>query len=100
MGVVYKAKDPEIWRLVAIKTSNIIIDAHHRPYLLDFGVAKLSDTSLTPAGTVVGTPSYMSPEQIRGSQLDGRTDLFSLAVVTFEAFSGNRPFPGTDFTSV
>lgn len=83
-----------------IKPSNIIVDARHRPYLLDFGVAKLSDTSLTPAGTVVGTPSYMSPEQIRGSQLDGRTDLFSLAVVTFEAFTGQRPFPGTDFTTV
>ena len=83
-----------------IKPSNIIVDAHHRPYLLDFGVAKLSDTSLTPAGTVVGTPSYMSPEQIRGSQLDGGTDLFSLAVVTFEAFTGSRPFPGNDFTTV
>jgi len=83
-----------------IKPSNIIVDATHRPYLLDFGVAKLSDTSLTPAGTVVGTPSYMSPEQIRGSQLDGRTDLFSLVVVAFEAFTGSRPFPGTDFTTV
>ncbi|MFN8389667.1 MAG: protein kinase [Bdellovibrionota bacterium] len=83
-----------------IKPSNIIVDARHRPYLLDFGVAKLSDTSLTPAGTVVGTPSYMSPEQIRGSQLDGRTDLFSFAVVAFEVFTGSRPFPGSDFTTV
>ena len=83
-----------------IKPSNIIVDARYRPYLLDFGVAKLSDTSLTPAGTVVGTPSYMSPEQIRGSQLDGRTDLFSLAVVAFEVFTGSRPFPGSDFTTV
>ncbi|MCB0323405.1 MAG: serine/threonine protein kinase, partial [Bdellovibrionales bacterium] len=83
-----------------IKPSNILIDEHHRPHLLDFGVAKLSDTSLTPAGTVVGTPSYMSPEQIRGAKLDGRTDLFSLAVVAFEAFTGVRPFPGSDFTTV
>jgi len=68
--------------------------------LLDFGVAKLSDTSLTPAGTVVGTPSYMSPEQIRGAKLDGGTDIFSFGVVAFEILTGVRPFPGTDFTTV
>lgn len=83
-----------------IKPSNIIIDQFHRPFLLDFGVAKLSDTSLTPAGTVVGTPSYMSPEQIRGENLDGRSDLFSFAVVTYEVLTGRRPFPGTDFATV
>ncbi len=83
-----------------IKPSNIIIDTKHKPFLLDFGVAKLSDTSLTPAGTVVGTPSYMSPEQIRGTELDGRSDIFSLAVVAFETLTGKRPFPGNDFTTV
>ena len=83
-----------------IKPSNFLIDSQGKPKLLDFGVAKLSDTSLTPAGTVVGTPSYMSPEQIRGDDLDGRTDLFSLAVVAFELFCGERPFPGKDFTTV
>ncbi len=83
-----------------IKPSNIIVDGQYRPFLLDFGVAKLSDTSLTPAGTVVGTPSYMSPEQIRGEPLDGRSDLFSFAVVTYEMITGKRPFPGNDFTSV
>lgn len=83
-----------------IKPSNIIVDQRNRPYLLDFGVAKLADTSLTPAGTVVGTPSYMSPEQIKGAQLDARTDLFSFAVVAFEVLSGQRPFQGSDFASV
>lgn len=83
-----------------IKPSNILISAEHKPHLLDFGVAKLNDTSLTPAGTVVGTPSYMSPEQIRGEVLDGGTDIFALAVVTFELLTGVRPFPGKDFTSV
>lgn len=83
-----------------IKPNNIIIDSSYRPYLLDFGVAKLSDTSLTPAGTVVGTPSYMSPEQIRGETLDGRTDVFALAVLTYESLVGKRPFPGNDFTTV
>ena len=83
-----------------LKPSNIVVDSNHKPFLLDFGVAKLADTSLTPAGTVVGTPSYMSPEQIRGTKLDGRTDLFSLAVVAYELFTGVRPFPGSDFTTV
>ncbi len=83
-----------------IKPSNVLIGEDFKPFLLDFGVAKLSDTSLTPAGTVVGTPSYMSPEQIRGEKLDGRTDVFSLAVLTFEAIAGKRPFPGKDFTTV
>jgi serine/threonine protein kinase len=83
-----------------LKPSNIIVDLNQRPYLLDFGVAKISDTSLTPAGTVVGTPSYMSPEQIRGEKLDSRTDVFSLAVVAYEVLTAVRPFPGTDFTTV
>lgn len=83
-----------------IKPSNVLVDPFHRPHLLDFGVAKLSDTSLTPAGTVVGTPSYMSPEQIRGETLDGGTDLFAFAVVAYETFTGIRPFPGKDFTTV
>lgn len=83
-----------------IKPSNVIVDGDSRPHLLDFGVAKLSDTSLTPAGTVVGTPSYMSPEQIRGETLDGATDLFALGVMAFELFTGHRPFPGKDFTTV
>lgn len=83
-----------------IKPSNILLDASYRPHLLDFGVAKFSDTSLTPPGTVVGTPSYMSPEQIRGETLDGSTDRFTLAVVAYELLTGARPFPGKDFVSI
>lgn len=83
-----------------IKPSNILVDNKHCAHLLDFGVAKISDTSLTPAGTVVGTPSYMSPEQIRGEEFTGGTDIFSLAVVAFEALTGKRPFPGKDFSTV
>jgi len=83
-----------------IKPSNVIIDAHSKAHLLDFGVAKLNDTSLTPAGTVVGTPSYMAPEQIRGEALDGATDRFALAVVAYEMLVGSRPFPGNDFMTV
>ena len=83
-----------------IKPSNVILDHSRKPYLLDFGVAKLNDTSLTPAGTVVGTPSYMAPEQIRGEGLTGATDRFAFAVLTYEMLTGTRPFPGTDFMSV
>lgn len=83
-----------------IKPSNIIIDKLYCPHLLDFGVAKISDTSITPVGTVVGTPSYMSPEQIRGSDEGGGTDIFALAVMSFEMFTGSRPFSGKDFVSV
>ncbi len=83
-----------------IKPSNVILDGARKPYLLDFGVAKLSDTSLTPAGTVVGTPSYMAPEQIRGDALTGATDRFAFAVLAYEMLVGTRPFPGTDFMSV
>ncbi|MBL7662283.1 protein kinase [bacterium] len=83
-----------------IKPSNVIIDNSRKAHLLDFGVAKLADTSLTPAGTVVGTPSYMSPEQIRGEQLNAAADIFSFAVMVYEALAGVRPFPGKDFTTV
>jgi serine/threonine protein kinase len=83
-----------------IKPSNVIIAEGHRPHLLDFGVAKMSDTSLTPAGTVVGTPSYMAPEQIRGETLDGSTDRFAFAVLAYEMLTGTRPFPGHDFMTV
>jgi serine/threonine-protein kinase len=83
-----------------IKPSNVIISDDAKPHLLDFGVAKISDTSLTPAGTVVGTPSYMSPEQIRGETLDGATDRFAFAVLAYEMLTGARPFPGHDFMTV
>ena len=83
-----------------IKPTNIVIDSKNEAHLLDFGVAKLSDTSITPAGTIVGTPSYMSPEQIKGEKVTDRSDLFSFAVVAYEILTSKRPFQGTDFASV
>ncbi len=65
--------------------------------LMDFGVAK--DTgleTLTAQGMAVGTPSYMSPEQVTGAPVDGRSDLFALGVLLYEALSGKRPFTGRD----
>ncbi len=64
--------------------------------IMDLGIARLPVSDLTKEGKLVGSPSYMSPEQIQGQQLDGRSDLFSLAIVIFQAATGYKPFPGED----
>lgn len=78
-----------------IKPGNILFDDRGVAFLSDFGVAKLLDaaTMLTGSG-VVGTPAYMSPEQFIGQEIDGRTDQYALAVVFYEALSGQLPFDG------
>ncbi|MCP2936417.1 protein kinase, partial [Salmonella enterica subsp. enterica serovar Typhimurium] len=60
----------------------------------DFGVARIESSNLTQAGTVMGTPSYMSPEQLAGKKIDGRSDLFSLGVMLFQLVCGKLPFEG------
>ena len=60
--------------------------------ILDFGLAKARDQSLTQSGVIVGTISYMAPEQIRGDALDGRADLWALGIVLYEMLTGHRPF--------
>ncbi|HSK76251.1 MAG TPA: serine/threonine-protein kinase [Thermoanaerobaculia bacterium] len=85
-----------------IKPSNILIDTIGRVKVADFGIAKMAgqSTELTVAGSVMGSPQYLSPEQIRGEDLDGRSDLFSLGVVLYELLSGNRPFAGETITTL
>jgi tRNA A-37 threonylcarbamoyl transferase component Bud32 len=84
-----------------IKPANILIrEGDGVVKIVDFGVARLKTSDLTQTGASLGSPSYMSPEQIRGGDLDGRSDLFSLAVVLYEAFSGKRPFHGDDLVSL
>ncbi len=83
-----------------IKPSNLIIQDDDTVKVTDFGIAKLIDTEITHAGTLLGTPSYMSPEQAMGERLDGRSDIFSLGVCAFEMLSGQQPFPGTNVTSI
>lgn len=84
-----------------IKPSNIVICQDSTlvcAKLLDFGIAKLRDLeerTLTADGTVVGSPSYISPEQVCGREVDARTDLYSLGCVMYEALSGTPPFKGT-----
>jgi serine/threonine-protein kinase len=83
-----------------IKPSNLILYETDRVKVTDFGIAKLVDSEITHAGTLLGTPSYMSPEQAMGDKLDGRSDIFSLGICAFEMLSGEQPFPGTNVTSI
>jgi len=76
-----------------VKPGNILVGADDHPVIIDFGLAWLgSATALTASGSFFGTPRYMSPEQIQGLQVDGRSDLYSLAVILFEALAGEPPF--------
>ena len=81
-----------------IKPANILLAAG-RIKVLDFGISRLPDSNLTH-GSVLGTPSYMSPEQCRGGEVDQRSDLFSTGALLFELLAGERPFPGRTFTDI
>jgi serine/threonine-protein kinase len=82
-----------------IKPANIMIAADGTVKIMDFGIAK-AGASLTHTGEVLGTPNYMSPEQVRGRDLDGRSDLFSTGVILYEMVTGERPFTGQNVTTV
>lgn len=77
-----------------IKPSNLFIESGERAKILDFGVARLTTSMLTKTGKVLGTLNYMAPEQMSGEKCDGRSDLFSAAIVFFEFASGCHPFAG------
>jgi serine/threonine protein kinase len=84
-----------------VKPSNVLvrdIGGHDHAYLTDFGIAKApaAQDSLTRTGSVIGTPAYLSPEQIRGQQPGPRSDLYALGCVMFEALTGQRPFVADD----
>lgn len=85
-----------------IKPSNILLDLNGRVKVADFGIAKMAgqSTELTMAGSVMGSPQYLSPEQIRGEELDGRSDIFSLGVLLYELLSRKRPFEGDTITTL
>jgi eukaryotic-like serine/threonine-protein kinase len=83
-----------------IKPANIMITREGTVKLTDFGIAKVAGTGTTSTGLVVGTPSYMSPEQALGKPLDGRSDIFSLGSILYELMSGEKAFPGQNVTTV
>ena len=83
-----------------IKPANLMIDAEGHAKLTDFGVARVVDPDAAPGeatqtGAVVGTPAYMSPEQVQGEPIDRRTDIFSAGIIFYQFLTGQKPFDGT-----
>ena len=83
-----------------IKPSNILITEEGNPKIADFGVAHLDSSNQIVNGEILGTPAYMSPEQLMGGPLDGRTDIFSLGVMLYTMLSGFRPFQGNGASTI
>jgi TonB family protein len=83
-----------------IKPANVLINRRGQPKITDFGVARQAASTLTATGTIIGTPAYMSPEQITGHQVTGASDQFSLAIVFYEMLTGRRPFVGEGATTI
>src|SRR5579863_8677976 len=75
-----------------VKPANIMIHEDGAAKVTDFGVAKIMSQQMTQAGAIMGTPSYMSPEQVQGTPITGRADQFSLAVIAYEVLTGEKPF--------
>jgi len=83
-----------------IKPANIFLLPDGTVKVADFGIAHVDTSNLTQVGTVLGTPSYMSPEQIMGLPVDGRTDVFSAGVILYQFLTGERPFAGSPATTM
>ena len=83
-----------------IKPANIMVTGDGTVKITDFGIARISSSKLTQTGTVMGTPSYMSPEQVRGDPISGASDQFSLGVISYELLTAEKPFAGDSLTAV
>lgn len=81
-----------------LKPANILFDQWDEPYLTDFGIVKLTEadaTMLTTTGGIIGTPAYMSPEQVQGAEIDGRSDIYALGVILFQMLTRQLPYNAT-----
>jgi serine/threonine-protein kinase len=86
-----------------LKPANVLVNREGMLKVVDFGLAAAADyedSRVTRSGAMVGTPAYMSPEQIRGEELDARTDIYSLGIIMYEMFTGQQPYRGKDTVSV
>jgi len=83
-----------------VKPANILISADGQVKITDFGIARFSATELTQTRTALGTPSYMSPEQLGGEELDGRTDLYALGVIAFRMLTGEKPYEAEEVATL
>lgn len=83
-----------------VKPANIMIPNQGVLKVTDFGIARTHDSTLTQEGALIGTPSYMSPEQFMGKKVDARSDLFSLAIILYELLTGEKPFAGEALTTI
>lgn len=83
-----------------LKPANIFMLADGTVKIADFGIARIQNAEITGEGEILGTPYYMSPEQLMGKKIDARSDLFSLAIVFYESITGQRPFTGEAVTEI
>jgi hypothetical protein len=97
-GLAY-AHERQVWHR-DIKPDNIGLLDDGTAKIMDFGIAKMEGVQLTRTGMMVGTVSYMSPEQVRGQKVDGRTDVFSMGVILYQLLSGKKPFEGESQSQV
>jgi tRNA A-37 threonylcarbamoyl transferase component Bud32 len=81
-----------------VKPANLLITSTAQVKVSDFGIARIESSTLTQTGSMVGTPSYMSPEQFRGEIVDGRSDVFSAGILLYQLLTGVRPFVGSAST--
>lgn len=83
-----------------VKPANLFVTTDHQVKILDFGVARIASSKLTRSGLIVGTPDYMSPEQVMGKVVDERSDVFSAGAVFYQLLTGRKPFSGPNLPQI